>query len=698
MSPAQGHKERERDQAAKRRKRAEEKDVPIPECVDLATRAELEKDIYEWLYFFGNGDFEYKFTEAQTEIINAILRAIESGGDQAIAAPRGEGKTYLTEWVTMYAVLTGKVRFVVIFSTTGSDAEDCLKSIKTRFEENGILRSYYPEVCEPIAALESTPQRAHSQTVSGKRQDTGATFQKVSSKFSWCGREIVLPNVPGSRSAKTIIATRGLDSAVRGMKRGNVRPELAIIDDPDTEETAASEEQTKKLERKIDRNIAYLGGQKRRIARVLLTTLQNNVCVSAIYTDPEKKPSFRGKRFRFLIEPPERQDLWEEYVILRRNDWIKSTNNAQELYKANLEEMQRGAKLLNPNRKGDEGQIDALECFYYEVARTSMEAVQTELQNDPPQEFGGTDCGLTANRIQKQVSGYPRLMVPPECVKITMGCDIGKYSLHWVVRAWRADGTGFVIDKGVHDVVNTTRNVEEGVDVAIYRAILSHHDQMRQVRYATADKQLRKIDISLYDAGYKTNAVYQACRDIGKGVYPIMGAGKSSGCVKVSFNDELKASRTKKPGDGWFFSKQKSYNVWLVMADADRWKNWEHDRWLTTLGMPGSMQLYGSPATGNEVLSIDERDHVKYAHHIISETEVEEFHNGALRRRWRVRNHNNHWLDASYYSDVGASIVGIRVVSGVDSAPVEVPSSVASMVSSDARKPLTLAEMAAQAR
>ena len=162
----------------------------------------------------------------------------------------------------------------------------------------------------PVLALENTPNRAHYQLVTGRRHDNGEPYQAVPSRFSWCGQEIVLPNVPGSASAGAIIATRGLDSAVRGFNKRNRRVDVAGIDDPDTEETVNNEEQAAKLEKRIDRAIAGLGGQKRSVARVMLTTLQNRICCSYKFTDPAQKPSWKGRRFRFLVKPPERPDLW----------------------------------------------------------------------------------------------------------------------------------------------------------------------------------------------------------------------------------------------------------------------------------------------------------------------------------------------------------------------------------------------------
>lgn len=691
--------ERNRDVSRKRAASKDSKDVVIGQLTteQREWRALLEADIYEWLRYFGNEEFTREFTPLQVEMITAITNAITNGGDQAIAAPRGEGKTSVTEWVVMYAVLTGLVKFVVIFSATGSDAEEVLASIKERFETNERLQEYYPESCVPIAALENTPNRAHYQTVSGHRFDNGEAFEKLPSKFSWCGREIVMPNVPGSPSAKSIIATRGLDAAVRGMKRGAMRPQLAIIDDPDTIETASSEEQAEKLEKKIDRGIAGLSGQKKRLARVMLTTLQNKRCVSAKFTDPQIKPSWHGRRFRFLETAPTAQEKWDEYIVLKSADWQQGTNNAHEYYVAHRAEMDAGAKLGNPFRRGDAKELSALQFYFNEVARLGIDAVNTEYNNDPPEESGPIESGITPHRIQRQLSGYHRKIVPPDCVAITQGIDVRKVALHWVVRAWRADGSGFVIDYGVHEVFGTIYGSDEGVDVAIKRAILSHMDNIKTFNYTTTTGETKHIDLTLVDAGWQTQAVYAACAEHGAGLMPSMGFGKSSGCVQANFTDIQHRTQDKKPGDGWFLSKKGK--IWLVCMDTDRWKRYEHERWMTSPESPGSLHMYGVLNPNPQRLSDDEKSHHSYARHICNEVESEEFIKGKLVRKFKAKSDNTHWLDASYMSCVASNMKGVRIGMASVAKPVkEIPSQATSGTIAPAKERPTARELMERAK
>lgn len=665
---------RSREADRMRLKRESIRDVVIPECKDREVRELLESDDVEWLqFFFKSGcsnPFWYKFTPQQLEMISAIRSAVVHGGDQAIAASRGEGKTTLVERLILKYTLQGIVNFSVLFAATGSAAENSLESIKADIAENELLREYYPEVCVPVSALENTPNRAHYQTVSGKRHDDQREYARHPSKFSWCGHEIVLPAVPGSPAAGAIIATRGLDAAVRGLKKRGKRPQLAVIDDPDTEETARSEEQAAKLEDRIDKGIGGLGGQQRGIARVMLTTLQSRISASYKFTDAKSKPSWRGKRFRYLIKPPDRADLWDEYVQLRRlnqqsgDEWART---AHQFYLDNRKDMDAGAVVANANRfdasklpDGSQNEVSALQRYYNEVARVGAAAVATEFDNDPPEEAGPQESGITASRVQRQLSGFARGVIPPTCVKITQGIDCKKTGLHWVVRAWEPNATSYVIDYGFHESHGVRYASDDGVDVALRRAILERIEATKASEYTKPDGELLPVDLTLVDARYRMDAVYAACAEIGKGIYPVLGFGRSNGCWRSTFTQFQKRTSTEHPGDGW--NMKLDGRVWVVHANADKWKAWEHDRWMTDPPHAGCLRLFGT-ASGERRMSFDELAHHAYARHVVAEVEVEEMYRGVLRRIWKARPGyaQNHYLDASYYADVAASILGIRL-------------------------------------
>lgn len=714
---------RAKDAARKKALLAAATVVKIPKCKDRDRRARLESDDVAWLmYYFGKDcdledPFTYEFTEQQLEMIKAIGRALEFGGDQALAASRGEGKTTITERLILKYHLQGKVNYSVIFQASGELAANCLDAIKTYIERNVLLRQDYPEVCYPVIALEGANIRANTQRVSGFRHDNGKSFEMASSKFTWSGDEIIFPDVLGSPSGRSIIATRGLDSTVRGLKKRGKRPKIAVIDDPDTEDTARSEEQSTKLELRIEAAIGGLGGQKKRIGRVIITTIQSPISVSFRYTDPKIKPTFKGRRFKFLVKKPDRMDLWEEYILLWKEDFDLGDEHCRrscQFYLDHRKEMDAGAKVSNSNRfdgsklpDGTQLEHSALQHYFNLVGRLGLPVVAAEYDNDPIVSDSIIEDDLKPTRIQKKVNGFERCSIPRGCVLLTQGIDVRKRALHWVVRAWRLDGTGFTIDYGVFEIHGTTYGSNEGVDQAVQRAILSRLEESKETKYTFDDGQRLEIDLTLVDAGWMTAAVYGACVIAGVGVLPVQGFGKSSGCVQANFHDALKSTVDRKPGDNWFLSRKQKFvkfeqsgdsrvneivsRMWLVCTNADHWKRWEHDRWRTDIGSAGSMSLFGEAGDDGERMSKDQRDHHSYAHHICNEQEVEKLKKSKLTRFFEAKSENTHWLDASCYADVAASIRGI-VLGGVGASVNR------SKIGSKPNQRKTLAQLAEEAK
>lgn len=681
--------ERRRNQERAREATATAKDVTIPRLtpVQLRRRKRLEKNDSAWLrYYFGTKSncpdpFWYPFTGQQKEMIAAMGHAARWGGDQSLAASRGEGKTTIFRRLLIKYALQGIIKFGVLCGATGTAAGNSLEAMRDAIETNDLLCEDYPEICVPVRALENTPNRAHYQTVSGFRHDTGEPFTRASSRFSWCGQEIVLPNVPGSPGAGAVIATRGLDAALYGLNRKGKRPDIVGVDDPDTDDTARSEEQAKKLEDRIDRALGGLGGQQKNVARVMLTTLHSRISVSFRFTDPAQKPSWQGKRFRFLVKPPDRADLWDEYVQLRHAAFQQTDEHgdsldpfariAHKFYLANRKAMDAGAVVANKYRfngerlaDGSRLEVSALQRYYNEVARIGQEAVSTEYDNDPPEDSGPIESGITAYRVQRQLSGYARRVVPPGCTVVVQGIDVRKVGLHYVVRAWQPNGTGYTIDYGVQDVVNTVYGSDEGLEFALLAAFQARMEVIREKPYTMLDGTAVPVSLTLIDAGWQTDAVYHFCNGAGQSVKPAMGFGRSNGCVQTRFSDVVNSTRQKKPGgDGWFRSLSPK-RVWYIGMDADKWKLWEHARWMTDPGKPGAMHLWGEPGNGKQ-LSFDEKSHFAYSKHIVAEVETEEIIRGTVVRRLKAKSgggETNHYLDASYMADVAGNMMGIRLL------------------------------------
>lgn len=686
--------ENERGKARKAESRLLAKIVEIPQlsAEDRAFREELEKDDEEWLWFFFSKDsgtrkpFWYRFTRQQKKMIREIGQVIKYRFDKAIAAARGEGKSTYCIRTILKHVLTGAVNFAVLCAATGPLASSMLETMRSEIETNNLLLRYYPEVCVPVRELKNVAQNARTQVVSGYRHDNGERFEKVGSSFHWCGNEVEFPCVPGSPSAGAMIITRGLDGAIRGLNRKGRRPQVIVIDDPDTADTVANVDLARKLEITIDLTLGGLGDQDSPVGRIMITTIQRPDCVSAWYTDPKRKP-WMGERFRSMLSPPIDKAKWDHFVDLWREDKTMVGTDGEFLdphcrrshayYLANQDEMDAGHDMANPYRynttpleDGTTTEATAIEAYYVAIAKNGLLYAQCELDNDPPPETGARESGISIGLVQRKVSGFARYVIPPDCDFLTFAGDVGKHYIHWVVRAWRMDGGGFyTIDYGSPQVPGTERNVNSGVDVLIRKAILQIAEEIDDKGYMNPDGEILSPKIGIIDSRYYKDAVWRACKDF-KGDFPLrpsMGHGKSHGCQTGSYHRVVKNGGGKKRGGEFWHEARERIDgspIWVIHYDADYWKRWEVNRWLTEAGSKGSMYLWGQPSKDPKSMSADERDHRKYAEQICGEVEIEEDGQST----WDYRG-ANHWLDASAYSCIGAASQGLNLLAATSEKP-----------------------------
>lgn len=124
-------------------------------------------------------------------------------------APRNTGKT--TWWflcLPMWAAANGHVRFFAAFSDTTGQAEGHLATFKTELDTNVLLRFDYPDLCTPA------------------RRQSGGTV---------ADRQGMLHTASGFT-----FAARGVDSASLGLKVGERRPDVLVLDDVEPDEASYS--------------------------------------------------------------------------------------------------------------------------------------------------------------------------------------------------------------------------------------------------------------------------------------------------------------------------------------------------------------------------------------------------------------------------------------------------------------------------
>ena len=664
-----------RDAARQRENTAARNDLTIPEVKSWQRRLACEADDCLWLRTYCPDVFENPFTLYQEKIIADCGQALRYGTTKCTAAPRGDGKTSIVKYLALKYALCRQVRFPLIVSATGEKAGDALESLKHRLAARvaSALAEDYPLECHVAQYVNPWPSKARNVTANGRRRIN----------VEWSANCIVIPTWEDEEPLGPILLALGITSdELQGCNVYDQRPDFVMLDDLDSRDSLASADGlvAAKIEAVVDKTIAGLGGQSRRLGQFMLCTITSRSSAAFRYSDPKIKPAYSGERIAAIIEWPHRKDLWQTYIELR--EWGKGTldekgnpldvfgRKAHQLYADNLEEMNTGAVLSNPHNylrdvlpDGTPTHLSALQRCYDYIADRGLPSFLTEHQNDPPEDEGMTESGINVRAVQTQTSGWEQGVIPDGCTVLVHGIDVGKWWLHWVVRAFKPDGTGYTIDYNRQNVYDTKYGSEEGLDRAIKREILRRVADFRDMPYS---KEIRE-SLTLIDSGYRTEAVYAACAQAGLGVLPIKGIGLSSGVAERGrFTDVMKRTRDKQPVcDGVYYTVIREpgvSSIKLVCASSDQWKAWEHDRWMTANDKPGCMFIYGAKSADSRILTAEQREHGHYAHHICAEVEVEDVVKGGIIRRWKPNHKENHWLDASYYADVAAAIKGVRVL------------------------------------
>jgi hypothetical protein len=668
-----------KDAARKSAGRAEDRDLRIPRVIDPIRRRDCLANTYEFLKVYFGSIFYQEFTSGRREMIDAIEHAATYGGDQAIAGPRADGKSRSALFVTLKLELANKLRFPLIISKSGGRASRELKNLKDAFRDNPLLLADFPEVFYPIKKMGRWASRAAQQTAYGQYTN-----------MEWGDEVIIFPTLPTEllrangwnkdiESAATgqITASLGIEGPIRGYSIRNERPDLAIIDDIDDRESARSELQTETRERIIEEDIGGLAGPDKTIARVMLCTLINRMCIAARFTDRKKKPSWKGQRHKLMSSPPERMDLWEEYIGLRsgREPDDPDARKAHAFYLLNRDAMDSGAVVTNEQRydgrplsNGEPGQVSALQACFDIISDRNWEHFNTEYQNDPPaEEDENARLVLTSYRIEHgSLSGHDRRMVPADTVAVTIGADVGKKLLHWVAIAWDARGVGAIIDYDAF-VFQTEGRKAADCEVQILEGLFEWHAGILAapftgpVTHDYPDGVPILPSRVLVDTGWKEESwniqpVKRFCKEL-SGRYEVFIPSKGIANYRQPKNSHT--GNIGAVGDNWHIGYVEG--VPIVEMNTDHWKLKVHEGFLAERGQPGAIGLWAHPRVNGRV---NRMRHKGYAAHILSEFWGTKFVQGSRgpRTGWWVESTTNHWLDATYQAIVGRSVLGIDVL------------------------------------
>lgn len=634
---------------------------PLPKVKNPRRRKKCQKSLQKFCETYFPNRFFWPFGKSHIEAINRMERVEHVGGLFALAMPRGSGKTTLAECAALHAILYGLRRYVVILAATGPLAESILKKIQREIETNPLLLEDFPEVCYPVKCLERIINRTRGQTLNGLPTD-----------IEWNTTGLVFPTVPGKPSSGGIIeAVGGMGGAVRGLCRSGpdgdlLRPDLVLIDDPQTRETAKSPVQTRDREQVISDDVLGLAGPGTSIAAFMLCTVIYPGDLSDRFLDREKHPAWQGIRTAMLEAFPTNLELWDEYGEIRRDSLRDGDEGARAtaFYVEHREAMDLGARVSWDERMkpGEVSAIQGAMNLYTDNPR----GFRAEYQNEPESELGSASSKeLQPEQIASRLSGLDRFAVPREAQLLTAFIDVGAH-LHWyAVVAWSSAFGGSVIDYGcwprqsrtmfaaddyrpglqqVYPQLSESQAVYAGLE-SLTKEILGR----LWIREQTGEEL--RVERCLIDSGWQSDTVHKFCRQSSHAgvIYPSKGVGKSATSGGIS---NWKPRAGEKKGYHWRLTQSESGRGRMAQFDPDTWKTFLWERLTEPMGGKGCLTMFGTSAGAHEML----------AHHLAAEYSEPVTFKGVTFDKWLKLPHNpdNHLLDCVVGACVAASVQGLQ--------------------------------------
>ncbi|MBR2005824.1 MAG: hypothetical protein IJ991_16785, partial [Thermoguttaceae bacterium] len=427
------NKERSR-RASRERSLAGRELGPLPAIGSLTRRVAARNSLLVFARTYFAKKVKKPFGPIHYALLERLQTTIVEGGKAAVAMPRGTGKTTLSLIAAVWALLNGYRRYIVIVAANTKEARRILKALATMIATNPELLRDYPEVCFPLAKLGGSALLARGQTFYG--EPTGVRIAADSFR---------LPTVRGSAASGAVVAAYGINAAIRGLQEEGpdgetMRPDFLFLDDLQTDAVAINPKRVEALDEKVASTLQGLAENGGELAMVQTITVRAPGDYAELILDREIYPLWNGERFAAVDPMPERMDLWREYRALL----FENPDAATAFYRANLDEMRRGAVVGWPDAYQGRKLVDALE-YYMRLWAENERAFWSEQQNRPQERFSGA-VKLPAKEIARKLNGYERGVVPNATSKVAAFVDVHGDLLYWTVVAFRDDFAAFVVD------------------------------------------------------------------------------------------------------------------------------------------------------------------------------------------------------------------------------------------------------------
>ncbi len=676
---AQAEKDRERLKKRSRDAFAAAAELgELPKVKDPARRERCRNSLKAFLAeYFPRSTGLKPWGQCQIDAIDRIEVALRFDSWIANILPRGFTKSTISENSILWALLYGYRRYCLFFAGDATLATTSITSIQRELVRNPLLRDDFPEACIPFRALEGKNRRCDSQTYRGEL--TGII----------CNRDMLrLANIPGFAGAGGIIEAYGLLAPPRGARDKsdegeNLRPDCAVLDDPQTDVSAKSSVQTASRLEHIHNSIAMMGGHGAPLSMIVNATVIKDGDLADRISQHDAWQSVRVSMMPSL--PTNLERLWlGQYAKIRktydRNDpmgKVKAKLASTEFYKQHRDEMDTGASCSWYDIPLPADEVSAIQHGMNIWIDKGESVFWSECQNKPLRATSVSSLEIT-EEVQYSFSGYAQNVVPVGASHVVFGCDVHDNLIYWTVSACDSQFTGSVLSYGTWPQQNVGWFSKNSAKITL-QSLYGNEDQERLIEiglediigqllradWRNAHGDVLRVSCGLVDCGYKPQAVSNAIRRLLPASNIVLCShGIGIGPTKKPFAEyDLSPKRVIRCGP------DTQYPRWIIPTehrDGDIYRvNFDTNFWKDTT----AARLMQGASVGRWTL-FSEADHGHFVSHLMSESPNAISANGRTVNVWENKRGDNHWWDTLVLCVLAASLSGAVLPTGVQIAQV----------------------------
>lgn len=645
------HKTRTREEAANLARIREQVGLDITAALDEARkninwerRREAEKTLLGWISTYGIGTFVDDVPDGHLpEVVAAIETALATARPYQVLMPRKHGKTSYVASAAAWLLVTGQCQFLCVVGANRDAACDILANI-FMLCDNDTFAQDYPEIVLPI-----------SRSNYGRRN---ITYQGRPCNYRKTHTFIIFPTIyfgeERAPASGVIVKAFGKNSAIRGQRHGTIRPDVVLLDDLQTKESAANPRRVKQDFDKITRDIANLSGR----TKLKVLNAATVICPNDLAETLRANKAWKTTYFKAFISWPTdfikhpRDGLWAKYFRIFDSEDAREVGNHEEslkFYEEHRAAMDAGAEVLTPSKfDPDQWEVSTVQAYLNKVHADGLAAFNAEFQMQP--ELGDFALRIAPKDVLKKDGGFAQFEVPPGYLHLFASTDLNlSYGLTTTITAWKADGSGALV---FHEV--WACHIDGKLTgPAYYKAVTAVLTEYAQ--------RLAGFGLSIYAWAIDCSGMpFDAVTDFAKtcervhGIRCLAMSGKSSHKINLLARNRIQAARA----DCVLVGDAVRLASTAARPAGREWLNWNSDLYreqvhkaiLSPLGTLGSLDLYHSEGQARD----------DYAIQLTNEKLIKTFENSQGRTQYQWESKEPHdYLDSTAQGMALAAFCGV---------------------------------------